>query len=579
MVRQTVAVILVVMMAVSLGTTVGAATTSPSQPLETNEPKSLSGSNNPVPAGADTSTSSVVFAIDSTSDGTFEDSTEQNESNESSSNQSEDPLGVVNGIRHNDSLNINLTDGLTEDEMDDYVHRSMARVEYVRELKFNDTVDVEILSREEFRNQSRESDSEQDFDAWNNQVWKALFIVGDDVDIDDSFDEVRGEAVAGFYNTQTNNITLVTESPDEAIIEEKTLIHELTHALQDQHFDLESDHLAGSTQDAQLARLGLIEGDAEYVTMRYEERCDVEWECLDSGVSGSETNRQGAFNLGVWAVMFQPYSDGPAYVHEIVEQGGWEEVNELYSDPPTTASEIIHREPYHPVPIRFNDSSTDEWVKYDDSGDNGTDRVGEASIFVMFWYQSLEYNADIVEWRDFQTDEHQYSVHDYRSDISEGWTNDVVVPYRNVEDAERNGYVWITTWQTAVDAAAFRRGFLGLMATHEAVRIDNQTWYVADGPFAGTYRVVLDGTSVTIVHGPSLNAVNDLRPELNSTDHSPDFGIDPIFPTDPTTVPDVEGTADDSTTEPDHEPITMVGFGLLIAIVSILAYTLGIHKS
>ncbi|WP_237560395.1 hypothetical protein [Halolamina rubra] len=66
----------------------------------------------------------------------------------------EDRLGWEDGYAATDSVAVDASDGLNESELDAVVARTMARVELIRGLEFEETVPVEVISREEFRNGS-----------------------------------------------------------------------------------------------------------------------------------------------------------------------------------------------------------------------------------------------------------------------------------------------------------------------------------------------------------------------------------------------------------------------------------------
>lgn len=486
----------------------------------------------------------------------------------------DEPIGQINGFRYNETIEVDQSDGLDDEELHAYLSRSMARVEHLRGLKFNREVHVEVISREEYRDRVPTSEREQelrDFNQWNDVVWRSLFIVDNETSVEEAFDSVRIASVGGFYDTTTGNVTIVSDDPDEATIDEGTLIHELTHALQDQHFDLEDDRFVGQTQDEQLAILGLIEGDADYVRMRYVERCEASWHCVQTPDAGGDRELPSDFNYGVWAVLFQPYSDGPAYVHERVERGGWGEINELYEDPPVTSHEIIHRESLTHEPVPYEDTSRSGWHPFDEQGVNGTDRLGEASIFGMFWYQSYLHDTDGM-FEDlhgsFLRDDHPYSVHDYRSRFSSGWTNDVIVPYRSI-GGDETGFVWKSTWETEEEAEEFRRAYVYVLAINDGRRLDRATWEVAEDGYGGVYRIVREGRAVTIVNGPTVAAVEDLRPGLEVPEEPPRLDIDPLEP--PNRVVDPSG---ERTTDPPLPPRDSVtenaGLGAIVALVAVL---------
>ena len=76
---------------------------------------------------------------------------------------------------------------------------------------------------------------------------------------------IFGEEVAGFYDDEKKQMTLVAGS-GEGTEGEITLAHELTHALEDQHFDL---GLQGGLDDHRTARSALIEGTATVAMVDY----------------------------------------------------------------------------------------------------------------------------------------------------------------------------------------------------------------------------------------------------------------------------------------------------------------------
>jgi hypothetical protein len=69
--------------------------------------------------------------------------------------------------------------------------------------------------------------------------------------------------VGAFYSPEDKAIT-VFENPPRS-----TLVHELVHALQDQHFDLTAFDEAATSRDEWLARRAVIEGDADLSAARF----------------------------------------------------------------------------------------------------------------------------------------------------------------------------------------------------------------------------------------------------------------------------------------------------------------------
>ncbi|MDY6818445.1 MAG: hypothetical protein SVG88_07270, partial [Halobacteriales archaeon] len=62
-----------------------------------------------------------------------------------------DVIGWEAGYWHNESIAVDQTDGLSDAELDRYIARSMARVEFLRDREFKRSVSVTIQSRTEFQ--------------------------------------------------------------------------------------------------------------------------------------------------------------------------------------------------------------------------------------------------------------------------------------------------------------------------------------------------------------------------------------------------------------------------------------------
>ncbi|UVE50976.1 Hvo_1808 family surface protein [Haloferax larsenii] len=418
-----------------------------------------------------------------------------------------DRLGWEAGYWHNESIDVNQSDGLNATEREAFVARTMARVEVVRDLEFTDPVPVEVISRAEYRNQSDDASDPVHAD-WNDQVWEALLLVGEDRTIEQVFDEIYGGAVLGYYSPSEDRIVIVSDS-DTPAIDRRTLAHELHHALQDQHFGING---SPATQDAQLAENGLVEGDARYVDRLYEDRCDAgEWECVPRP---ERSSGGGSLDFPVFLTIYTPYSEGPTFVTELHERGGWEAVNDAYENRPVSTEQVLHPERYpdeRPVEVTIEDRSSADWTRYET--DPVGDTVGEASIFAMFWKHGA------IDKTDLQRNPGPYSAYNYTSAPSAGWGGDLVVPYRPASDevAEANpndrGYVWKTVWDTEKDAEQFERAYLTttLKLRLGATRVAPNTYVVEKGPFADAYRVTRRGNTVTIVNAPTVEELDEIH--------------------------------------------------------------------
>lgn len=149
------------------------------------------------------------------------------------------------------------------------------RVEELRGLRFRRPVKVEVLTPAEVR-AFGVSETEKSVPsaqaAATEELMKLLGSIRADVDLDAVTSDVYGEQVAGFYDPRSERMALV----EGVGIDDVTLAHELTHALEDQHFDLDRFGEAGSgvafDGDGASAEQALVEGTATVVMTRYLQR-------------------------------------------------------------------------------------------------------------------------------------------------------------------------------------------------------------------------------------------------------------------------------------------------------------------
>lgn len=398
-------------------------------------------------------------------------------------------IGEVDGVTYNETFGFEDEEQLNESQREMLLKRSMARVEVVRDLEFEHQVEFDVISRETYRTDYRSRPGETHAE-WNNQVWKGLFLVGDDRDVVDVFDEAFGGAVAGFYQVGQHRIVVVTDE-EEPVIRKSTLVHELTHALQDQHFGLDG---RPDRQDPQLAQSAVVEGEAEVVPSLYLERCGAEWTCYNPSVAPGAT---GNLDWGVLNVVLYPYRVGPEFVEEIRADGGWAAVDDLHTHYPSSTAQVTHPERYPdrpPLAVSVPDRAGADWERFDH--DPVGDTIGEASIFVM-----LSQN-DVIEPADPRSYEHP---------VTTGWRGDELAPYRSSE-GDSFGYVWKLEWESDEDAGAFADAYRELLDGEGATSVGEDTYVVdEDSNFGHAYRVTQEGTRVTIVNAPSEEALSDIH--------------------------------------------------------------------
>jgi hypothetical protein len=397
-----------------------------------------------------------------------------------------DRLGWENGYWYDDPVAVEAADGLNDSEREAVLARAMARLERLRSLEFEDDVDVRLIGREQYRQSRGDSES----DPWNDQVWEALFLVGENTSVAAAFDDTLGGSVLGYYRAGSNELVLVGDSEAPAV-DRDTLVHELVHALQDQQFGLGG---VPETQDRQLARNGVVEGEANLLESRYRKRCGERWSCIETPESGATGG--GSVNRGVLLVILAPYVAGPEFVAAVERRGGWRAVDDLHDSFPASTAQVLDPATYPdatPVSVSVPDRSSGSWTRFDH--DPVADTVGQASIHAAFVDNGVG-----------ASDVGRYT---YDHPAADGWAGDTLVPYR---DGERYGYVWETAWRSERDAREFERTYRDLLESKEAQFREGGLAVVPDGAYADAFRVTRTGTRVRVVNGPTVDALSAIHP-------------------------------------------------------------------
>ena len=158
-----------------------------------------------------------------------------------------------------------------------------------------------------------------------------------------------GQAI-GFYDPDTKQLYLLSQSGTVGPEEQLTFSHEFTHALQDQNFGL--DKLAIDTadqSDRDLARTALPEGDATLTMTQWATKHMSVLDLLSVGISagsGPQADQLANAPAILREDLLFPYEEGLNFVEGVYNQGGWDAVNRLYSKPPDSTSQILHPELY-----------------------------------------------------------------------------------------------------------------------------------------------------------------------------------------------------------------------------------------
>ncbi len=268
-----------------------------------------------------------------------------------------------------------------------------------------------------------------------------------DVNLKQIYASLLTSQIAGYYDTETKEMNTVLMSgnrPGKSLpaLEQITYAHEYTHALQDQHFDLEnfiSDEINEQNPDEAQARLSLVEGDASYVMNQYtvemaeESPLTLLMQVAILSLGGTTAIPEGTPDILMDELM-SPYVDGQNFVETLIAEGGYELLNEAYTNPPVSTEHILHPERYlagdMPVEVTLADVTPEAVADWERVYDR---RLGE---YYLRYYLDRHLGA-----LDAMT-------------AASGWGGDRYHIYYNPQTEER-AFVMKIVWDTAQDADEF----------------------------------------------------------------------------------------------------------------------------
>jgi hypothetical protein len=188
------------------------------------------------------------------------------------------------------------------------------------------------------------------------------------------------EQVAGYYDPKAQQFYLADWIDLDG--QKPVMAHELTHALQDQHFNLRRfDKWPKGDSDAELAAHALIEGDAtllmQYYILRNPMRALAFMRSIEQSGAGSSELIDKAPRALRESLLF-PYQQGLEFVTQLYKRNGWTQVSRAFTELPQSTEQILHPEKYFvreaPVKVELPDVASAlgaNWkrVDYDVNGE------------------------------------------------------------------------------------------------------------------------------------------------------------------------------------------------------------------
>lgn len=244
------------------------------------------------------------------------------------------------------------------------------------------------------------------------------------------------EQVAGYYDPKAQQFYLADWIELEG--QKPVMAHELTHALQDQHFNLRRfEKWPKGDSDAELAAHALIEGDATLAMTLYMAKNPLVALAFIRSLGGSKLASE-QFTQAPRAIresLVFPYEQGSEWATRVYKRGGWASVSQAFAKLPLSSEQILHPEKYFeyetPVKVALPDLRGllgAGWKRID------YDVNGEWSLYLIL-DQFLNASAESRR-------------------AAAGWAGDRYALYEGSKPGEVF-IVQLTTWDTQSDAREF----------------------------------------------------------------------------------------------------------------------------
>jgi hypothetical protein len=232
-----------------------------------------------------------------------------------------------------------------DDYPDEWDPRVADLAEFVareRNLDFEHPVEVEFIEVKAFEKLFSADEAElTDEDEQDIEdaaaMFRALGMIDADVDLLESFSDIQSSGTLAYYSWDDEKIRVRGTKLTPGV--RVTVAHELTHVLQDQHFDLgriqeEADE-EDDDQQSDVLR-GIAEGDATRIGEAYRESMsDDDYDAsLEEEEDDFEEFEAEQYPPVLTALIGAPYALGEQLVALVAADDGDEGVDDVFVDPP-----------------------------------------------------------------------------------------------------------------------------------------------------------------------------------------------------------------------------------------------------
>lgn len=288
-----------------------------------------------------------------------------------------------------------------------FVPQAVSFVESHRGLHFKEPVRVNHLADQQFTERivalQRRDRADTDRQA---KLYRALGLVKPDVDVEKAEEELLGAGVVGYYDPKTKELVVRGDLATPAV--RHVVVHELTHALQDQWFQLD-DAQRTKDDDAALAYTALVEGDAVRIEREYVSSLSTaERQKVNQEAGGGPPPDVPRVLIEVLSF---PYTLGPSFTDALLGVHGQSGLDAAFRQRPTSTTQILHPDRFL---AGFQPQPVDEPAADGPVFDRGT--IGEVGLDLVL--------EDLVRTNVLSSDQARSASQEWTGDRYVAWTSD-----------------------------------------------------------------------------------------------------------------------------------------------------------
>jgi hypothetical protein len=371
------------------------------------------------------------------------------------------------------------------------IDQMLASLADIMGLKLIEPIERSLLTREEINQlvtkRIREEIKQEDVRL--DQIFLQKFgFVDKDFDLVAQLTDVLTEQATALYDFKTRTMYMATWTPED--MQEFALVHELAHALADQHFNLGKYVKQAKGADEDVARSAVLEGQASWAMTEYVLR-PAGRSMVDNrmvAVAAAAASRVEAREYPVYSgappyikeSLLFPYTEGMLFQQAVVEKHGVDAFTIVFERPPVSTQQILHPEAYFegrqptkpplPKPGRLR----------------GFRKASEGQV------------GELDHWILLK----QYFDQDRADELAPSWRG-AYYELRENKKKDRAVLLYASEWESEARAAEFFQAYAEICKKKwRSVEVSSETGEeLAGSSPEGGFRIRLDGNLVTSVEG------------------------------------------------------------------------------